>query len=194
VIRLAMIEQGRGWRTLTLRPVLRWLFGQPIPGFVKVLLYRYRLFGKPIGRYGQAVLRGRSRWSEAERELFAALVSVENECAYCARLHGAIAERFLGACVVDDVLLGRAPDCAGPKVAAMVAFLRRLCRGPEQVAVGDVLALRRAGLEDDHIMEAVHVAVLLEICNRVVNALDVEPMGAGQNQRAATFLLRHGYR
>lgn len=193
MIRLAPVEQGRGWRSITLRPVLRWLFGQPIPAFVKVLLYRYSFFGKLIGRYGQAALRGPSRWSVAERELFAALVSVENRCEYCARVHGTIAGRLLGPCVVDNVVHGRAPDCAGPKVAALVRFLRCLSRGPEQVAVGDVLALRGAGLDDEQIMEAVHVAVVLEICTRVVNALGVEPMGADQNQRAVSFLLRHGY-
>jgi hypothetical protein len=94
-----------------------------------------------------------------------------------------------------DELIDRVAGDAGvlPRGVRRIAFLRRLRQGPEQVAVGDVLALRRAGLEDEHIMEAVHVAVLLEICNRVVNALDVGPMGPDQNQRAATFLLRHGY-
>jgi hypothetical protein len=48
-------------------------------------------------------------------------------------------------------------------------------------------------LDDEQIMHAVHAAVLLEICNRVVNALGVESMDADQNQRAARFLLRHGY-
>jgi alkylhydroperoxidase family enzyme len=78
-------------------------------------------------------------------------------------------------------------------MAAMVPFLRRLSAGPDQVTAGDVLALRCAGLDDKQIMDAVHAAVLLEICNRVVNALGVESMGADQNQRAARFLLRYGY-
>jgi hypothetical protein len=50
-----------------------------------------------------------------------------------------------------------------------------------------------AGLAKDEILDAVHAAVLLEICNRVVNALGVEPMRPAQNRRAASFLLCHGY-
>ena len=193
MIRLPVIERGRGLRTLALRPVLRWFFGRPAPGFVKVLLYRHKFFGKPLGRYGQAVLRGPSRWSVAERELFAALISVENQCDYCAGVHGANAGVALGAGVVDDAVHGRDPARAGPRVAAMIPFLRRLSQGPDRIGTGDVLALRSAGLDDEEILDAVHAAVLLEICNRVVNALGVEPMDPAQNRRAARFLLRHGY-
>lgn len=193
MIRLPVIERGREWRALALRPVLRWLFGPPTPGLVKVLLYRYGFFGKPVGRYGQAALRGPSRWSVGERELFAAVVSVGNRCGYCARVHGAIARLLLGDRMVDDVVHGRALDCVNPGVAAMVPFLRRLSRGLDQLDASDVRALRCAGLDDEQILEAVHAAVLLEICNRVVNALAVAPMDSDQNWRAARVLLRHGY-
>jgi uncharacterized peroxidase-related enzyme len=193
VIRLPVIERGRGVRSLALRPVLRVLFGQPTPGFAKVLLYRHRFFGKPVGRYGQAALRGPSRWSVGERELFAGLVSAGNQCGYCAELHCAIAGLDLGASVVDDVVHDRDPDGAGPRVARMVSFLRRLSTAPDELTAADVLALRSGGLNDEAILEAVHAALLLEICNRVVNALGVEAMGPVQNRRAASFLRRHGY-
>ncbi len=193
MIRLPVIERGLGLRTLVLRPALRWFFGWPIPGFVKVLLYRHKFFGKPVGRYGQAVLRGPSRWSVAERELFAALVSVGNQCGYCDGVHSENAGVVLGAGVVDDVAHDRDPSRAGPRVAAMVPFLRRLSEGSDRIATGDVLELRSAGLDDEEILDAVHAAVLLEICNRVVNALGVEPMDPAQNRRAARYLLHHGY-
>lgn len=193
VIRLPVIERGRGLRSLVLRPVLSLLFGRPIPGYVKVLLFRRSFFGKPVGRYGQAALRGPGRWSVAERELFGGLVSVGNRCGYCAGVHCAIAGFGLGAAVVDDVVHDRVPERAGARVAVMVPFLRRLSKKPDRIAIGDVRVLRSAGLDDAEILEAVHAAVLLEICNRVVNTLGVAPMGLLQNRRAASFLLRHGY-
>jgi hypothetical protein len=55
--------------------------------------------------------------------------------------------------------------------------------GSEQISRGDVLVLRSAGLDDQEILEAVHAAVLLEICNRGANALGVEPMGLVQHRR-----------
>ncbi|MGH3795077.1 MAG: hypothetical protein ACRDSP_09320 [Pseudonocardiaceae bacterium] len=193
MIRLPGIERGRGLRSRVLRPVLRLLFGRPTPGFVRVLLYRHRFFGKPVGRYGQAVLRGPGRWSVGERELFGGVVSIGNRCDYCTGVHCAIAGLDLGVAAVEDVLRGRDPGGVGVRVAAMVPFLRRLSAGPDQIGAVDLWLLRSAGLDDEEILEAAHAAVLLEICNRVVNALGVEPMGIVQNRRAAAFLLRRGY-
>lgn len=193
MIRLPAVERGRGWRSLFVRPLVHLLFGRPAPGFVKVLLYRHGFFGGPVGRYGQVVLRGPGRWSVGERELFGGLVSARNRCAYCSGVHCEIAGLGLGASVVHDVVHGRDPDGAGARVAAMAPFLRRLSAAPDRIDAGDVVALRAAGIDDEEILEAAHAAVLLEICNRVVNALGVEPMDLVQNRRAATFLLRHGY-
>ena len=193
MIRLPVIERGRGLRWLMLRPVVRLLFGRPAPGFAKVLLYRHRFFGKPVGRYGQAVLRGPGRWSVGERELFGGLVSVRNRCSYCAGVHCGIAGHDLGTFMVYGVVHDRDPDCAGTRVAAMVPFLRRLSEGPDRIDAGDVMSLRSAGLDDEEILEATHAAVLLEICNRVVSTLGVEPMEEAQNRRAISFLRRRGY-
>ncbi|HEY2762824.1 MAG TPA: hypothetical protein VGJ13_02225 [Pseudonocardiaceae bacterium] len=193
MIRLPVIERGRGLRSWVLRPVVSLVFGTPIPDFVKVLLYRHTFFGKPVGRYGQTVLRGPGRWSVGERELFGGLISLHNLCRYCAGVHCEIAGRYLSAPTVHDVAHGRDPAGAGARVAAIVPFLRRLSEQPDRIDAGDVASLHSAGLDDEDILEAVHAALLLEICNRVVNTLGVQPMNATQNRRAASFLMRHGY-
>ncbi|HET7572878.1 MAG TPA: hypothetical protein VFJ77_09465 [Gaiellaceae bacterium] len=46
------------------------------------LRYRPELFGLPFSRYVQDVMKGPSDWTEAERELFAAFVSAENQCPF----------------------------------------------------------------------------------------------------------------
>lgn len=48
----------------------------------RALRYRPELFGEPVSRYFQEVMKGRSEWSEAERELFAAFVSKLNQCPF----------------------------------------------------------------------------------------------------------------
>lgn len=174
-----------------MRPVLRLVFGKPVPDFTKLLFYRRTFFGKPVGRYGQAVLRGPGRWSVGERELIGGLVSARNRCSYCTRVHHTIAAYALGVSAVDGAVRGGGGVDA--RLAALVPFLHRLSEGPDRIDVGDIESLRSAGLDDQEIREAVHAAALLEICNRVVNALGVEPMDLAQNRRSATFLLRHGY-
>jgi hypothetical protein len=55
-------------------------------GFVSevmmMLMYRPELFGRPFSEALQDVMRGPSDWSVAERELFAAFVSAQNQCPF----------------------------------------------------------------------------------------------------------------
>jgi hypothetical protein len=46
------------------------------------LRYRPELFGRPFGELLQEVMKGESEWAEAERELFAAFVSAQNQCPF----------------------------------------------------------------------------------------------------------------
>jgi hypothetical protein len=49
---------------------------------VKLLLHRPGFFGGPARRITHRVMRGPSPWSVGERELFAAFVSVQNQCPF----------------------------------------------------------------------------------------------------------------
>jgi hypothetical protein len=46
------------------------------------LRYRPELFGEPFQQLLQDVMKGPSSWSEGERELFAAFVSVQRQCPF----------------------------------------------------------------------------------------------------------------
>jgi hypothetical protein len=46
------------------------------------LRYRTELFGRPFSELLQEVMKGPSAWTEAERELFAAFVSAQNQCPF----------------------------------------------------------------------------------------------------------------
>ena len=46
------------------------------------LRYRMELFGRPFSQLLQEVMKGPSAWTEAERELFAAFVSAQNQCPF----------------------------------------------------------------------------------------------------------------
>jgi len=46
------------------------------------LRYRPELFGEPFQQLLQDVMKGPSPWTPAERELFAAFVSVQRQCPF----------------------------------------------------------------------------------------------------------------
>ena len=51
-------------------------------GVLKTLHYRPEVFGRPFSTALDAVMRGPSEWTPGERELFAAFVSLLNECEF----------------------------------------------------------------------------------------------------------------
>jgi len=48
----------------------------------RALRFRPELFGQPFGELLQEVMKGPSEWTEAERELFAAFVSLRAQCPF----------------------------------------------------------------------------------------------------------------
>jgi len=68
--RLAIFEQGRPPEDEFVSDVRR------------MLTYRPELVGRPFSEALQDVMRGPSEWSVAERELFAAFVSAQNQCPF----------------------------------------------------------------------------------------------------------------
>ena len=53
-----------------------------LPDVLRTLWYRRERFGRPGLKAAQAIMRGPSEWTAGERELFAAFVSVRNQCPF----------------------------------------------------------------------------------------------------------------
>jgi hypothetical protein len=81
-MRLARVERGVGLSTRLLYAVIRAVSGFRAPDVMRTLRYRRDFFGGRHSAHTQAVMRGASEWSIAERELFAAFVSRLNQCRF----------------------------------------------------------------------------------------------------------------
>ncbi len=79
-MRLAALDHGHRWRERTKLWLIRTLRGVERLDIIQTFLYRPNFFGRPFLAVIQSVLRGHSRWSVGERELFAAFVSKLNQC------------------------------------------------------------------------------------------------------------------
>jgi len=58
------------------------LSGRRAPDVLRTVLYRPEIFGKAFSEILDPVMRGPSRWTVGERELFAAFTSRLNQCPF----------------------------------------------------------------------------------------------------------------
>jgi hypothetical protein len=56
--------------------------GHDVPDLVLTLDHRPHFFGAAFSRWVEAAMRGPSDWTQGEREVMAAVVSVRNQCVF----------------------------------------------------------------------------------------------------------------
>ncbi len=126
-----MDEEQPPTRSRTLiRILIRFIsmaLGMRLPDAARVTFYHKDFFGRPMGDWTQAAMRGPSTWSVGERELMAAMVATWNSCSFCIGAHGAIAAKALKRGPVDATLkdFGTAPISNGLNSPAVPRVGRR---------------------------------------------------------------------
>lgn len=81
-MRLTILDSGHRLRNRLFLRVVGAMSGGRAPDVVKTLQYRPATLGGPLSEITQAVMRGPSEWSVAQRELFAAFTSKLNACLF----------------------------------------------------------------------------------------------------------------
>jgi len=194
-VRLEVLEHGHRRRARIALGLARRLTGKKPDEVAMTSLYRPEFFGRPWLALLREVMRGPSPWSPGERELLAAFVSRLNHCPYCVGVHTGTATLGLDTPVTVDMLdhwqqQGR----LSPKLKAIFALLERVVANPGAVAVDDVEAARAAGAADDAIVDALYVAFMFNLVNRLANAFGYSWESEEERLLLARALHRIGYR
>lgn len=79
-MRLRNVENGHTWQKKLKLWFIQFVSRRKNPDVLRLVFYRPELFGQAFSQGLQALLRGPSEWSVAERELFASFVSRQNQC------------------------------------------------------------------------------------------------------------------
>jgi len=122
-----------------------------------------------------AALHRPSPLSRAEREMVAVVVSRLNGCRYCLQHHLAGLKRLLpddrhrDADCLADGRVTRLPE----RENAIIAYAMKLTTNPHDMQVGDVEALRDAGLDDRAILDLAQCIGYFCYVNRIVQGLGV---------------------
>src|SRR5712692_4146902 len=164
------------------------------PGAVLLDVFRaYPEASRPLLDYHQALLRGPSPLTVAERELIAAYVSGLNACRYCHGVHTATAEAFgfpegtLGA-LLADVATAPVPERMKP----LLRYVWKLALTPAKISPGDAEAVLADGWEEQALHDAAAVCGLFNLMNRLVEGLGITA-GEDYFQASARRLAETGY-
>jgi uncharacterized peroxidase-related enzyme len=154
---------------------------------------RYPATSRPLLEYHQIPLRGPSPLSVAERELIAAYVSGLNQCHYCHGVHSATAQAFgVPEGTLGDLLAEVEGAGVGARLKPILSYVRKLTLTPTRLTEADAAAVYAAGWDERALHDAVSVAALFNLMNRLVEGLGID---AGQTyfDEAGQRLLRDGY-
>jgi uncharacterized peroxidase-related enzyme len=148
---------------------------------------------RPLLDYHQALLRGPSPFSVAERELIAAYVSGLNACHYCHGVHTATAQAFgvdegLVAALLDNVDVAPVKERMKP----VLRYVGKLTQTPSRMTAADAEAVFAAGWDERALHDAVSVCALFNLMNRLVEGLGIHA-DADYFHLAAERLATQGY-
>jgi len=131
----------------------------------------------PMCHLAEALLRGHSTLTLAEREMIATYVSAQNDCYYCQTSHGSTAAEHLGGGSEEYELVGRMKhNCEAAQVSdkmkALLALAGKVQKGGKFVTTEDVERAWTHGATDKEIHGTVIIAAAFCMSNRYVDGLD----------------------
>lgn len=173
-MRLPEIDRGDTLRHRALIGMISRVSGIRLPDAARVAFYDQDFAGPALGEWTQRTMRGPSGWSVSERELMAAAVASWNRCPFCVGAHGAIAVHGFGRATVAAVIDNYRTAPISPRLAAALAFIEKLTRGPAGTTSQDARDALAAGVSTADLTDAAAVASLFNIISRYANALDFE--------------------
>jgi len=129
----------------------------------------------PLWDWFEALMLTDGRLGRALKEMIATRVSYANACRYCSAAHSGRA-KLLG---VPETIVDRLADPLDSldideRQRAVLAFSDKVRDASSTVDASDWERLRRIGLDDDAIMEALQVVAMFSAFNRMADAFGVE--------------------
>ncbi len=135
--------------------------------------------------------------SRGERELIATYVSSENDCAFCQRIHGAIASQHLGDAdwsLVRQVKENLETAPISEKLRALLRIAGSVQKGGKHVTTEQVETARALGATDREIHDTVLIAAAFCLFNRYVDGLATwAPADPAMYRQRAALVCENGY-
>jgi uncharacterized peroxidase-related enzyme len=166
-----------------------------IPGITGPMM-KYPETAQHLRGLAEALMRGPSSLTLAERELIATYVSAQNKCHFCMNSHAAIARHLYGEdrAIVDQVIADLHQAPLSDKMKALLVIAGKVQQGGRRVTEEDVALARAAGADDKAIHDTVLVAAAFCMYNRYVDGLATwAPEDAAAYEQRGKEMAEKGY-
>ncbi len=148
---------------------------------------------EPWQAFSEALMRGPSPLSVAERELIAAYVSGLNACSYCVGGHRPAAEAFGIAPDVFDKLMADVDTApVDERLKPIFRFVKKLTETPARMVQGDADAVFAAGWDERALHHAIAVCARFNFMNRLIEGHGIKDSQAIREKRQALGTVGYG--
>ncbi len=129
----------------------------------------------PLDKASQQIMRGKSNFTHAQKELFAAYVSGLNACSFCYGSHVAVAENFgVSPKIVEELLedITSAPVKNNEK--PLFSYLKKLTLSASKLTQKDADDVFNAGWSEEDLQEVILIGCLFNFYNRLLDGHGVK--------------------
>jgi len=134
------------------------------------ITFRDRKRFAPFDKFSHEILRGRSPFSEAERELMAAFVSGLNECNFCHGVHTVVAEKFgVSPTVIESLLTDIDSSEVDDKIKPIMHYIKKLTLAPSKMVQEDADNVYQLGWSEQALHDAICICCLFNFANRLLD-------------------------
>jgi alkylhydroperoxidase family enzyme len=187
-MRLTILERGHRLPARLFMSAVSRLSRVEMSDVPKTLLYRPEFAGRAVLDLSADAMRGPSYWTAGEREYLGMSIATLLRCPYCAVTHEELV-RIAAAGELDPT----DATTARPELHAILAFLEQVTTVPDAVTATDLDPVRALDIPADAVAEALRVALVWNVVNRLANAFDFQ-LRPGQLEKGTRSLHRFGYR
>lgn len=124
----------------------------------------------PLDKASQNIMRGKSSFSSAKKEVFAAFVSGLNACSFCYGSHTEVAKNFgIPEDTIDALLadIDSAPIDSNEK--PLFQYLKKLTLSPSKLIQEDADKIFNAGWSEQDLQDLVLIGCLFNFYNRLLD-------------------------
>ena len=141
----------------------------------------------------QALLRGPSPFTEAQREMIVSYVSSLNSCTYCYKSHLYVADELgIDTAITDAAIEDLGSADIDENFKSGLAFVKKLTETPSQMVQADTDGMRAAGWDDAAVFHATAVAGYTNLVNRIADGVGLDTSD-GSLREIAQHLATGGY-